>query len=264
LLYVLVLVFIVAAFVGWGVSSWRDVNGRAEWARHAPERAAAVIKTRIMQRELNELGELHVRQRARAALALAPSEPLVRGTFAIDTHGTVEASDPVLREVIARELAPTVATNAHTQLYWHGVLLEAAPTPIAWRGDGARIEGFVIDNVAWTRELAELAGDAVVTVHLGGDGIFPMMNPPLSLDVAPNPAALARAEDDARWIIRAFQLCAGIAALLLAVAVFVALRAALRPRRRPIPTASIAQADAVVQRVLLRVEEPARSKRDKR
>jgi hypothetical protein len=265
----------VIAFVGWLVQDWRDTNARADYARQAAERAATAALLRVNARELDRLNAVFVREHARDTFAITPEEPLVRGAFTIDDRGgvKVDATDPVLRDAVARELAATIDVHAGAPLAWHGVTLEAAPTLIAWTSGDGVARGFVIDNPVWTNELAQLAStDAVITVHLGGSrAVVPMAAPGIELEAAPHPRAVERGNAEAREIQRSFTTEASLGVLLVVAIGFAALRGSRTASVQTIPEASIntphrrsrgpakpeqsiIEADAVVERVLEQVD----------
>jgi hypothetical protein len=254
----------VIAFVGWLVQDWRDTTARVDYARAGAERAATAALLRVNARELDRLNAVFVRQHARAQFAITPEEPLVRGAFTIDGRSgvKVDATDPVLRDAVARELAASIDVQAGAPLAWHGVTFEAAPTLIAWTTGDGMARGFVIDNPVWTNELAQLAGtDAVMTVHLGGShAVVPMAEPGITLEAAPHPRALERGNAEAAEIQRSFTFDASLGVLIVMAIGFAALRGSRTASVPTIPTASIVQADAVVERVLAQVDKPDKPK----
>jgi hypothetical protein len=254
----------VIAFVGWLVEDWRGSNDRADYVRGGAERAASAALLRVNARELDRLNAVFVHQHARDPFAITPQEPLVRGAFTIDgSDGVkVEATDPVLRDAIARELAPSIDTKAGVPLAWHGVMFEAAPTLFAWEVNAGVVRGFVIDNPAWTNELAQLASsDAVITVRLAGArGVVPMAAPMITLAAAPHPRAIERANVEAHNVMRAFATEAALGVLLVVAIAWAALRGKRTPVVETIPTASIVQTEAVVERVLKQVDKADKAK----
>jgi hypothetical protein len=251
----------VIAFVGWLVQEWRVSTYRADYARNGGERAATTALLRVNARELDRLNAVFVHEHARDPFAITPQEPLVRGAFTIDGRSggvRVDATDPVLRDAIARELAPTIDMNAGAPLAWHGVTFEAAPTLMAWETSGGVVRGFVIDNPVWTNELAQLAGsDAVMTVQLGGGrGVVPMASPAIALASAAHPRATERGNANAHDIMQAFAIQAALGVLLVVAIAWAGLRGPRRAVKVTIPTASIVHTEAVVERVLKQVDKP--------
>jgi hypothetical protein len=271
----------VVAFGTWVVTGARDATDRAAYMRQGGARVAAATQSKVTTKQIDSLFALVERERGRDPFAIAPAEPLVRGAFTIDVPSAmhvdstappfggaggrapvpaVEATDPELRDALVREVVPKMDTSPTTHLWWHAVMLEAQPTLMAWHSDGGIVRGFVLDNPAWTAQLAEQAGsDAVITVHLDGSPpLLPAMQPPISLAFEPNPRAIARANDDGRAVWWSFGWQTGLGTLLVGLVAWAAVRRG-RLDRLPSPSpSSLAQAGAMVDRVLARVEETPR------